>query len=203
MIGRFEKYFPVMCMYVSWIPHKCSHINAFYERTSKEEKIKLRVGSSDLLDYLLELNKTKDVEEEYTFAMGADTFMDLTSYKWKRSKDVVSMIEGRFVVKLRESDNSMITKASITERIKQVEKDFKKENISFKLDVHLNTEGVSSVSSSAARETRDEKVLSSLLNADVVEYIKTNELYKFAKTDTKYLSGEKQFWENSGDAKYD
>ena len=133
------------------------------------------------------------MEEEYTFAMGADTFMDLTSYKWKRSKDVVSMIEGRFVVKLRESDNSMITKASITERIKQVEKDFKKENISLKLDVHLNTEGVSSVSSSAARETRDEKVLSSLLNADVVEYIKTNELYKFAKTDTKYLSGEKQF----------
>ena len=85
--------------------------------------------------------------------MGADTFMDLTSYKWKRSKDVVSMIEGRFVVKLRESDNSMITKASITERIKQVEKDFKKENISLKLDVHLNTEGVSSVSSSAGPGT--------------------------------------------------
>jgi nicotinic acid mononucleotide adenylyltransferase len=63
-------------------------------RTTLEEKINLRVGTADLLDMLLE----QDHSLEITLALGADTFMDLTRWKWKRSKDIIQMIEGRMIV---------------------------------------------------------------------------------------------------------
>ncbi|KAL3900555.1 MAG: hypothetical protein SGARI_006216, partial [Bacillariaceae sp.] len=63
--------------------------------TDENELTTMRVGTADLLDMLLEENK----DAEYSFCLGADTFMDLTAWKkWKRSKDVLRLLEGRLVV---------------------------------------------------------------------------------------------------------
>ena len=148
-------------------------------RTAEEERNSIRVGTIDLLDYLISLNKAKGMEEEFTLAMGADTFMDLTTYKWKRSKDIIRIVGGRFIVKCRESD-TLISTADVLERIERVNNDFRNEVPSLILDVHINDEAVSSTSSSAAREVSDESELSRYLDVKVIEYIKANELYKCA-----------------------
>jgi len=148
--------------------------------TSESEKMKLRVGTFDLLDYLDEENRNKGVKEEFTLAMGADTFMDLTTLKkWKKPKEIILMVEGRFVVKLRLGENSF-SESQILERIKTVNRSFQEEIPSFQMRVELITESSSDTSSTAARETRDEEQLARYLDKNVIDYIKTNNLYMFS-----------------------
>ncbi len=142
----------------------------------------MRLGTSDLLDYLLEVNETNVQEEEYTLAMGADTFMDLTSYKWRRPKDIIKMVGGRFVVKLRD-DGDSVTKTDILNRINEVNNDLENEAISIKLNVRLISEAVSNINSTVARNTTDEKELSRHVDKDVIAYIRANKLYKFFYVD--------------------
>lgn len=149
-------------------------------RTSDEERSTLRLGTYDLINYLNKQNEANNIEQhEYTLAMGADTFMDLTSFKWRKAKEVIQLVEGRFVVKLRLSDDSY-SESAILERIEEVNESIRKETPSFQMDVQLLTSAVTGASSSAARETSDEKTLLTLLDEKVVEYIKRNKLYKFA-----------------------
>ena len=87
----------------------------------------IRVGTASLLDMLLEEDMKKEVSEgtattttttdstaaatgssggattsiEYTFCLGADTFLDLTEWKWVRSKDVLKLLQGRLLVLFR------------------------------------------------------------------------------------------------------
>lgn len=153
----------------------------FY-RISEDEKMTMRLGTSDLLDYLLEINETNDEKEEYTLAMGADTFMDLTSYKWRRPRDIIKMVGGRFIVKLRD-DGDSVTKIDILNRINEVNNDLENEAISIKLNVRLITESVSNITSTAARNTADEKELSRYVDKNVIAYIRANKLYKFVNVD--------------------
>ena len=146
--------------------------------TSEEEKAKLRLGTFDLLNFLNKKNEIEGINEEYTLAMGADTFMDLTSLKWRNAKGVIQLVEGRFVVKLRLSDDSY-TESDLLERIESIKKDIENDTPSFEMNVQLLTSAASATSSSAARESRDEKVLATLLDEKVIEYIKMNRLYKF------------------------
>ncbi|OEU09799.1 Nucleotidylyl transferase [Fragilariopsis cylindrus CCMP1102] len=83
-------------------------------RITEEEKSNLRVGTADLLEMLITQEqqqignngeeKEEDVQvqvhhaTEFSFCLGADTFMDLTDWKWKRSKDVLKLLNGRLVV---------------------------------------------------------------------------------------------------------
>ncbi len=138
----------------------------------------MRVGTFDLLQYLYEQNRNRKVKEEFTLAMGADTFMDLLGHKWKNSKEIIIMLGGRFVVKLREGENSF-SKSQIIEKIEEVNKEFQGVSPSFYLKVQLLTECVSDTSSTAARETSDEKELARYLDKNVIEYIKANHLYRF------------------------
>lgn len=146
--------------------------------TSEEKKAELRLGTFDLINFLNKQNEIEGINEEYTLAMGADTFMDLTSFKWRNSKEVIQLVEGRFVVKLRLSDDSY-TESEILERIESVKKDIQNGIPSFEMNVQLLTSAASATSSSAARESCDEKVLATLLDEKVIEYIKMNRLYKF------------------------
>ena len=75
--------------------------------TSKPGNV--RVGTASLLDMLLEEDDEQDSEEdtgtstriEYTFCLGADTFLDLIEWKWIRSQDVVQLLKGRLLVLFR------------------------------------------------------------------------------------------------------
>ena len=67
----------------------------------EEEKASLRVGTADLLEMLIEQSQNSEMsgtETEFSFCLGADTFMDLTNWKWKRSKDVIQLLNGRLIV---------------------------------------------------------------------------------------------------------
>ena len=150
-------------------------------------RTELRLGTYDLLQYFHELNQSKGLEEEYTIAMGTDTFMDLTAFKWKKSKEIIKMVGGRFVIKLRGTDDaSLVSKSDILERIETTNNTFKNENkdeggvSSVKLDVKFLSDVVTNVSSSKARETCDEDILASCLDPHVIEYIKEKRLYNFS-----------------------
>jgi nicotinic acid mononucleotide adenylyltransferase len=89
------------------------------------------------------------------------------------------MVEGRFIVKLRNTDDS-VDKREILERISRVNSDLENDKLHTRMDVHLITEAVSSVSSTAARNTSDEEKLSMHLDQSIINYIKVNKLYKFS-----------------------
>jgi nicotinic acid mononucleotide adenylyltransferase len=73
---------------------------------TEEERSNLRVGTADLLEMLIKQEQQQqegNTEEEvlhaeFSFCLGADTFMDLTDWKWNRSKDVLKLLDGRLVV---------------------------------------------------------------------------------------------------------
>ena len=89
-------------------------------RITEEEKSNLRVGTADLLEMLItqeeqqggnnkngeeEVVRVHHASTEFSFCLGADTFMDLTDWKWKRSKDVLKLLNGRLVVVNRKQQN--------------------------------------------------------------------------------------------------
>mmetsp|Transcript_10431 Transcript_10431/g.14748 ORF Transcript_10431/g.14748 Transcript_10431/m.14748 type:complete len:263 (+) Transcript_10431:41-829(+) len=148
-----------------------------FERKVKDlsiEQIKnLRVGTADLLDMLLEEESTTD----FTFCLGADTFMDLTKWKWRRSKDVLSMLEGRFLVISRISDNGgdLVGGETLQQQVQKV-------NMENDGDARiLRIPTLAAVSSSLARSCTDETSLRRYVHPSVVEYIKENNMYGFSK----------------------
>ena len=94
---------------------------------NEEEKSNLRVGTADLLEMLITQQQQQQQQQqqggnnnngeeevqvrvhhastEFSFCLGADTFMDLTDWKWKRSKDVLKLLNGRLVVVNRKQHN--------------------------------------------------------------------------------------------------
>mmetsp|Transcript_10937 Transcript_10937/g.20437 ORF Transcript_10937/g.20437 Transcript_10937/m.20437 type:complete len:307 (-) Transcript_10937:204-1124(-) len=176
--------------------------------TTMEEKMKLRVGTVDLLDMLLK----QDDSLEITLALGADTFMDLTRWKWKRSKDIIRMIKGRMIVFQRifhgdevekvkgsnilhntsstanvskvRNNAALISDDEILERINDVANLLKDTCPNLKDHVMVvKLPNLSSVSSSKLRRCNSKEDLSLLreeLDQRVLEYIKTNKLYGFS-----------------------
>jgi len=145
--------------------------------TSEQGKRDLRVGTADLLDMLIEENPSI----ELTFALGADTFMDLTRWKWRRSKDVIQLLKGRMVVflrKMHEDANSenLITVQELRERVDDISSDFPclKCNASFEKVPNL-----SSVSSSLVRDSLDEEYIQNKIGDRVLSYIKHKKLYRY------------------------
>lgn len=166
--------------------------------------MKLRVGTADLLDMLLEQNHDSF---EITLALGADTFMDLTNWKWKRSKDIIRLIEGRMIVFHRifhgdesvnihvDNDNNynsgngtLITEEDILDRIQIVSDTFQDTCPNMKDHIMLvKSPCLSSVSSSKIRNcTREEDMLifvkEEQLDQQVFAYIKEKKLYGFNST---------------------
>ena len=64
--------------------------------TNEEERVKVSVGTAALLEYFLQQEQPQ--EQEYTFCLGADAFLDLTAGKWKESERVLQLLQGRFLV---------------------------------------------------------------------------------------------------------
>jgi len=70
----------------------CQHY--LINNTNSQKQPRPRFGTVDLLEFLIQ----KEPETDFTLALGADTFMDLTHWKWKRAKDVIHMLQGRIIV---------------------------------------------------------------------------------------------------------
>ncbi len=166
---------------------------------------KVRVGTADLLEMLME--RDEDVSSQcqcqcqcqYTFALGQDTFMDLTKWKWRRSKDIIEMLQGRLVIFRRkvsplssssEDDTEEANKSTtvytleddpLQQRIDAVGREMKdtcpmlKENIKI-----ANGLSLTAISSSFVRDCQDEEILTKNLHPSVLDYIKKNQMYSFS-----------------------
>lgn len=133
----------------------------------KEEEIEtLRVGTADLLDMLIE----QEPETDFTFCLGSDTVIDLTDWKWKRSKDILSLLKGRILV----IDRPDGTTKGLQERIDEINKS---QEANLRL---LRVPTLGAVSSTMIRSCRDEELLRSLLVPAVLDYIMEHKMYSFA-----------------------
>lgn len=144
-----------------------------------DEEIKaLRVGTADLLDMLQDMEPNSD----FYFALGADTFMDLTSWKWRRSKDVLSLLQGRFVVFRRAHDNEETNEKDV-EKDKLLDKRIELINLEHSGNVRLlQIPTLTDVSSTRIRSCVDEGMLKEMLVAQVLDYMKEHKLYSFSST---------------------
>jgi nicotinate (nicotinamide) nucleotide adenylyltransferase len=142
-----------------------------FERASKgmndEEISSLRVGTADLLDMLIE----QEPETDFFLCLGSDTFIDLTDWKWKRSKDILTLLEGRMLV----IDRPDGTAVGLRERIDGINSTQQKASVRL-----LRVPTLEAVSSTMIRSCRDEKILQRLLVPQVLEYIKKQKMYSFA-----------------------
>jgi len=162
----------------------------FYSLTpvrDEEQKESVRVGTADLLTMLI----TDEPNLEFTLALGADTFIDLVNGKWRRSEDVLKLVEYRIVVfrRLVEEDNAsseeLIQHDEVKECIAKLQQRVDSTTATITISVTQIPSATKSdigvsVSSSAARNTTDETVLREILSADVLDYIRERKMYAFS-----------------------
>ena len=142
----------------------------------------IRVGTADLLEMLHDQFPNVD----FTLALGEDTFMDLTSWKWRRALDVINFVAGRVVVLRRKFEDESILELS--EREQTLNKRMIEINSKFpplpdgteQRTRCIQVSSLSAVSSTLIRSTTDEKLLRCHLDENVLEYIKLKKLYKFS-----------------------
>ena len=113
----------------------------------------------------------EEPDSEFTFCMGADTFFDLTDWKWKRSKDVLRLLEGRIIVFQRPGGEELedrVARINLHEggRVRIV---------------HLNNSDAHDVSSTLVRSIHTRDQLTGLVAPAVEEYIVRNKLYGFSE----------------------
>jgi nicotinic acid mononucleotide adenylyltransferase len=155
-------------------------------------------GTVDLLDILL----PQEPDTDFYLALGADTFMDLTSGKWKRAKEIIHRIQGRMVVFQRWVDATgilnqvqtqpLVSEPQLRERIHQVQDSLQdpamegmesrdrigSDLLRFPLWIHIPN--LSAVSSSLARSMDREDSLGRIVSSQVLSYVKEQALYTFA-----------------------
>ncbi|VEU33843.1 unnamed protein product [Pseudo-nitzschia multistriata] len=163
-----------------------------------EEKASLRVGTADLLEMLIKQEKEKNDHNttEFSFCLGADTFMDLTDWKWKRSKDVLKLLGGRLVVVNRKQQRKAApiidgnrrqlqkpeektTEESLKERVNRLNSTQLANGEILVLDLP----NLDDVSSSKVRNCRDKDVAKKLIPNKVLDYIVSHNLYGFGDED--------------------
>ncbi|KAL7546917.1 hypothetical protein ACHAWF_010243 [Thalassiosira exigua] len=151
-----------------------------FERASEglgeDEKSSLRIGTADLLDMLT----TEEPDVDFTLAFGSDTFIDLTSGKWKRTDDLLDMVGHRMVVfrRLPGADNSDSddTEQLLRENMGKWQRiDYGHSSIRI---VEIPT--LTNVSSSVVRASTNESVLKEMLASDVLDYIKQKRMYSIS-----------------------
>lgn len=133
---------------------------------SQRELEDLRVGTAELLEMLME----EEPNTDFSFCLGGDTFMDLATFKWRRSKDVLKLLGGRLVVLFRRG----MSEDELRERVAEVNATDAMNNIRL-----LEIPALRQVSSSMVRLTSREEALSHMVSPAVLDYIRRNNLYAF------------------------
>jgi len=167
------------------------------ETMTDEEKASLRVGTADLLEMLIEEERGKNKNSndvanktEFSFCLGADTFMDLTDWKWKRSKDVLKLLEGRLVVVNRKQQHQEgkaidsqqhqpIEKKSAEELLKERVNRVNSSELANGQISLLEVPTLDNVSSSKVRNSRDRDYVKNAISSRVLDYMVSHNLYGF------------------------
>ena len=157
------------------VSHTIYHL---FHVTRHSDPATLRVGTAMVLEYLQQQHPMTD----FSFALGSDTFLDLTNWKWQRSRDVINLLEGRlFVLYRRQSIDGDADKSSsleqLQDRVNSVNQEFTFTTEGIRI---LKIPSLTHVSSSMVRASSDLNELVNFLTPTVLEYIQTNKLYAFA-----------------------
>lgn len=175
------------------------------------ERSKVTVGTAALLDYLflienpIHASNNNDINSncsvEYSFCLGSDAFFDLTDYKWKDSKRIIQLLNGRFIVFSRrpsiatmmtesyiENGNNKNTSSSTlpsTSSVyiqlqQQIQNRIKEHDLKNTIWIPLNAT-LNDISSSRVRQCSDVQELSTMVCEPVVQYIVRNQLYQFGQ----------------------
>ncbi|TYZ59865.1 hypothetical protein PybrP1_005807 [[Pythium] brassicae (nom. inval.)] len=136
----------------------------------------LRVGSIDLIKFLLERNP----DTAFTMLLGADTYADLLAGKWKRGEELQHLVQ--FLVMDRQGVDSPWHEHEQQQQQHQsdetaVERD-QREAPSVRF---ITVPGLSDVSSTRVRATSDIETLRELVGEDVAAYIVEHKLYAFTE----------------------
>lgn len=118
----------------------------------------LRLGSIDLLDYLLD----KHEDTNFTLLLGGDTYADLLAGKWKRGNELMQLVK-LLVVDRKGTDSPWRDQHDTEDRV-----------------TYINVPELSDVSSTMVRATADRAELARHLDPTVLDYIVQHKLYAFA-----------------------
>jgi nicotinic acid mononucleotide adenylyltransferase len=181
--------------------------------SSQPPATKTRTGTADLLDMLKAEAEAKAesscVDVDFCLALGTDTFQDLTAWKWRRARDVVSHVEGRIYVIHRQQQPQLEQQQTQTQLLEQQQTQLEQQQLLFdKIDAVnrefgnannnntirdgpgtapapaqlLHIPNLSAVSSTLVRDIHNETALSEYLHPSVVQYIVQHKLYKFSSS---------------------
>ena len=175
--------------FVLYIPHQTTTTTPQQLR-NEEEKSSVRVGTADLLTTMT----TDEPNVDFTLALGADTFIDLVNGKWRRSEDVLRLVDYRIVVFRRlmkeDDDESEQLKQQSDNDVQECIAKLRQRVQSTKSQLAIRVTQIPtatnlmrgvSVSSSAARCTTDEVLLRQILSDDVLNFIKEKRMYAFSE----------------------
>jgi nicotinic acid mononucleotide adenylyltransferase len=166
--------------YKSWL--------AAVQDVPPEKRDQVSVGTAALIEYLNKRNsnnkedgdKDEEVEEVYSFVMGADTFLDLTAGKWKESARVLDLLQGRLVVLEREQLTANSTASTSTGDVN------KADNVALKNAVDavpgarlLRVDNLNKISSSQVRACSSVAEIQeqNMVVPPVLEYMRQHRLY--------------------------
>jgi nicotinic acid mononucleotide adenylyltransferase len=172
--------------YKSWL--------AAVQDVPEQKRDQVSVGTAALIEYLNKRNskgndrqdgdnKDEEVEEVYSFVMGADTFLDLTAGKWKESARVLDLLQGRLVVLEREQ---LTAKSASTTSSTSMGDDNGAANAALKEAVEavsgarlLKVDNLNHISSSQVRACPSVAAIQeqNMVVPAVLEYMRQHELY--------------------------
>ena len=162
-------------VYMLYILYNSCMIRSFDSSRGEEQKSSLRIGTADLLDMLTKNEPVVD----FTIALGADTFIDLASGKWRRTEDVFRMVGYRMVVFSRRDDKNS-TSAEKEQLLQESIAKWQLINSTQSSIRVIEIPTLTCVSSSVVRKSTDETVLKEMLSSCVLEYIQQRQMYAFS-----------------------
>jgi nicotinic acid mononucleotide adenylyltransferase len=133
-------------------------------KTKIEDRSTIRLGSIDLIRFLLDTNPNIN----FTMLLGADTYQDLEAGKWKSGDELMRLI--RFVVMDREGYTNISEQKTPSSSC---------ENVEF-----ISIPSLGPVSSTMARQAKDYETLSTIVVPSVANYIIEHQLYAFSPDQT-------------------
>jgi nicotinic acid mononucleotide adenylyltransferase len=143
-----------------------------------------RVGTADLLDMLCR----EEPDTDFSFCLGADTFLDLMAGKWKRSHDVIRMLQGRLWIIPRPTETQDGNDGEIDESSAQRQLQARIDELNRHGGIANNAARLLTVphllpiSSTSVRNCIDRTKLETLVVPSVLTYIEENHLYAFRET---------------------
>jgi nicotinic acid mononucleotide adenylyltransferase len=167
-----------------------------------DQQDQVSVGTASLIAYLNKTNNNnkddkgeeEQVEEIYSFVMGADTFLDLTAGKWKESARVLDLLQGRLVVLERLTTAVASTATGDDSNAADTDTADNKAAVALQKRVEavpgarlLRVDNLNNISSSQVRECHNRPVAEiqeqNMVVPAVLEYMRQHGLYRYGKDD--------------------